>query len=113
DDCPPDGSLTNFQSSKPSRMPGTPATKNAPRQPTRAAICVVRTGARAKPTRAAALTTTPTFRPRRSGAEDSSMVAVIVDQVGPSAKPISTRTVNSSPKDVTIPESQDRTEKAK
>jgi len=40
-------------------------------------------------------------------------VAVIVDQVGPSAKPINTRTVNSSPKDVTIPESQDRTEKAK
>src|SRR5712691_5093961 len=107
------GSLTNFQSSKPSSIPGIPATKNAPRQPTRAAICVVRTGARARPTSAAALTTTPTFRPRRSGAEDSSTVAVIVDQVGPSAKPINTRTVNSSPKDVTIPESQDRTEKAK
>src|SRR5215467_3721185 len=93
--------------------PGTPATKHATRQLERAAICVVRTGAIARPTRAAALTTTPTLRPRRSGADDSSTVAVIVDQVGPSAIPISVRAPRSCAKDRANPDSQERTENAK
>src|SRR5215471_9774675 len=93
--------------------PGTPATKHATRQLERAAIWVVRTGAMARPTRAAALTTTPTLRPRRSGADDSSTVAVIVDQVGPSATPIKVRAASSCAKDRANPDSPERIENTK
>ena len=69
--------------------------KNAQRHPNRAATCVVSTGATASPTNAAALTTIPMLRPRREGDDDSSISAVMIDHVGPSAIPINART-NSS-----------------
>src|ERR1700735_2021766 len=89
------GSRKYRQRSKPRITPGTPAMKKAERQPYLADTCVVSTGAIASPTRAAALTTMPTFRPRDSGLDDASTVAVIVDQVGPSATPISERKTKS------------------
>src|SRR5713226_3935952 len=104
-------SLTNFQISSPSKNPGTPDTKNAHRQPYRAATCVVNTGATANPTSAAALTTIPIFRPRRVGCDDSSIIAVIMDHAGPSAIPSSARTSRSWWKLCTIPEIQDNIEK--
>src|ERR1035441_1412294 len=87
--------------------------KKAQRQPKRAATWVVRTGAAASPTRAAALTTMPTFRPRRLGGDVSSIIAVMIDQHGPSAKPNSARTSRSSPKLWTIPEIHDSAENRK
>src|SRR5208337_3854854 len=83
-----EGSFTNFQIKKPASNPGTPATKKADRQPQRLATCVVNTGAAARPTSAAALTTKPIFRPRRLACDDSSTRAVMMDHVGPSATPI-------------------------
>src|SRR5580704_16586010 len=106
------GSRRERQRSKPRMTPGTPAMKKAERHPYLAATCVVSTGAIASPTRAAALTTMPTFRPRDSGFEDASTVAVIVDHVGPSATPISERMTKSCAKDRAIPESQDKMENA-
>src|SRR5438876_330546 len=83
------GSFTNFQIRKPITRPGMPATKKAGRQPQRAATWVVQTGATARPTSAAALNTNPVVPPRRLGLDDSSIRAVMMDQVGPSATPIS------------------------
>src|ERR1700735_3348156 len=104
------GSRRWRQRSKPRIRPGTPAMKKAERHPYLAATCVVSTGAMASPTRAAALTTMPTFLPRDSGVEDASTVAVIVDQVGPSATPINERMTKSCAKDRAMPESQDKIE---
>src|SRR5215472_7445632 len=86
------GSFTNFQSRALITNPGMADRKNADRQPHRSATWVVSTAAAARPTSAAALTTKPMFRPRRSDGEDSSMSAVMVDQVGPPAAPIKART---------------------
>ena len=80
------------------RIPGRPATKNPQRHPNREATCVVKIGAAKRPTRAAALTTRPTLRPRRVGGEDSSLMALMTDQHGPSATPISARITSSCSK---------------
>src|SRR5580704_5098519 len=108
-----EGSFTNFQIRKPASNPGMPATKNADRQPQRAATCVVSTGAAARPTSAAALTTNPMFRPRRLTDEDSSIRAVMMDHVGPSATPIRARINSSWWKLCAKPDIQDNIENTK
>jgi len=102
-----EGSFTNFQIKKPRRIPGRPTTKKAARQPKRAAICAVKTGARAKPTKAPALTTMPMLRPRFLGSEAASIMAVIMGQVGPSATPMAVRARNRPIKERISPETQD------
>src|SRR5215831_2858254 len=97
----------------PINKPGIPATKNAHRQPKRAATWVLSTGATASPTNAAALTTIPMLRPRRDGNDDSSISAVMIDHVGPSAMPINARTISCCWKLWTAPDTHDRTENAK
>jgi len=84
--------------------------KNAQRQPQWAAICVVSTGAAARPMMAAALTTTPMLRPRLRALELSSTSAIVTDQQGPSAKPSNARASNSSSKLRASPETADNNE---
>ena len=100
--------LPNQESHQDSRQP---RHEEPQRHPNREATCVVNIGATKSPTRAAALTTRPTLRPRLLGEDDSSLIALITAQHGPSATPISPRIKRSCSKLCAIPDSHERAEK--